>query len=129
MVSRYGFLFVCLGAAAGCSGGVHCVDLRPEYSGAVPLPAPYAYYGTRTDGPERFGGEDYLPGSPPAICTDSGGKDESWTVQAWIIITSGCPSGVARCVPNPGDPQGATDFVFKGSGTTVVHLTIVDPLP
>jgi len=129
MVSRFGFLIVCLVAAAGCSVGTHCVDIRPEYAGAVALPAPYAYYATRTDGPGRFGGEDYLPGMPSPICTESGGKDESWTLQAWIIRASGCPSDLSRCAPNPGDPQGATDFVFKSTGTTVVHLTIIDPPP
>jgi hypothetical protein len=103
--------------------------MRPEYAGAIALPAPYAYYAERTDGPGRFGGEDYLPGTPSSICTESEGHDESWTLQAWIIRTTGCPSGLARCAPNPGDPQGATEFVFKNIGTTVVHVAISDPPP
>jgi len=129
MVSRFGFLFISLGAAAACSGGTHCVAIQAEYAGAVALPSPYAYYATRTDGPGRFGGEDFLPATPFSICTESEGKDESWTLEAWIIRTTGCPSGLAHCAPNPGDPQGATDFVFKSTGTTIFHLTISDPSP
>jgi hypothetical protein len=129
MISRFGLLAVCLGAAAGCSGGIRCIEIRPQYAGAVALPAAYAYYAARTDGSGRLGGEDFLPGTPLQICTEPAGKDESWTLQAWIIRDSGCPPYVSSCAPNPGDPQGATDFVFKRTGTTVVEVAIRDPSP
>ncbi len=119
----------CLATTVGCSPDVHCVEIRPEYAGAVPLPTAYAYYATRTDGPGRFGGEELLPRAPDLICTYSEGKDEHWTLQAWIFKDIGCPPDIPRCAPNPGDPQGAVDFVFKNIGTTVVHVTIADPSP
>jgi hypothetical protein len=129
MVSRFAWMAVCFGAVVGCSGGTHCVDIRPEYAGAIQLPAPFAYYGTRTDGPGRFGGDSYLPSPPIVICTESEGKDESWTLIAWIFQAIGCPEQFSHCAPEPGDPQGGTDFIFKSNGTTVVHVTIVDPSP
>ena len=132
IASRLGLVAVCCACAAlRCSYEYHCIEIQPDYSGTVQLPAPYAYYGTRKDGPGSFGGDWTLPDSPDPICAVSEGKDESWTLVAWIFPPDGigCPPSVARCAPNPQDPQGATDFIFKKSGTTVVQVTISDFSP